>query len=143
MDPMNMQNSSPQFSQQALDLWDVVKDSMYREVQGLSIKAKTIEAAPDLMVKFKDFPRPLPRITDGSQDSANFEKHLGIIMNWRELLRSSSYHSKDGSSFSISKDATRLSYDGRKISYVPFESQDVSKSTQKLKDLPILSLDSR
>ncbi|KAL2494202.1 F-box domain-containing protein [Forsythia ovata] len=68
-------------SQQALDLWDVVKDSMYREVQGLSIKAKTIEAAPDLMVKFKDFPRPLPRITDRSQDSTNFKKHLGIIMN--------------------------------------------------------------
>ncbi|KAL2556692.1 protein LONGIFOLIA 1 [Forsythia ovata] len=78
---MNMQNSFPQFSQQALDLWDVVKDSMYMEVHGLSIKAKTIEAAPDLMVKFKDFSRPLLRITDGSQDSANFEKHLGIIMN--------------------------------------------------------------
>ncbi|CAI9787187.1 unnamed protein product [Fraxinus pennsylvanica] len=139
---MNMLNSSPQYSRQALDLRDVVKDSMYKEVQGLSVKAKTIEEAPDLMVKFKDFPRQLPRIMDGSQDSAKFREAPWYHNEPRELLRSSSYHSKDSSSFSISKDASRFSYDGREISYIPFESRDFSNSTQKLKDLARLSLDS-
>ncbi|CAI9754540.1 unnamed protein product [Fraxinus pennsylvanica] len=140
---VNMQNSSPKFNRQALDLRDVVKDSIYREVQGLSVKTKTFEEAPDLMVKFKDFPRQLPRNTDGSQDSAKFREAPWYHNEPRELLRSPSFHSKDGSSFSISKDAPRFSSDGREISYVPFESRDISKSTQKLKDLPRLSLDSR
>ncbi|CAA2990259.1 Hypothetical predicted protein [Olea europaea subsp. europaea] len=140
---MNMQNSSPQYSRQALDLRDVVKDSMYKEVEGLSVKAETIEEAPDLMVKFKDFPRQLPRIVDGSQDTAKFREAPWYHNEPRELLRSSSYHSKDRSSFSISKDARRFSYDGREISYIPFESQVFPNSTQKLKDFPRLSLDSR
>lgn len=139
---VNMQNSSPQFNRQALDLRDVVKDSIYREVQGLSVKTKTFEA-PHLMVKFKDFPRQLPRNTDCSQDSAKFREAPWYHNEPQELFRSPYYHSKDGSSFSISKDAPRFSSDGREISYIPFESRDISKSAQKLKDLPRLSLDSR
>ncbi|KAI3454805.1 hypothetical protein Pfo_011468 [Paulownia fortunei] len=159
---MSLQNSSPQFSRQSLDIRDLVKDSMYREVQGLSIKAKTTEEAVDPLMKYRDSPRPQSKISDGSHGSgldtkqrmpADLKESLRVLAKlqeapWyhnepRELLRSASYHSKDGSSFSISRDAPRFSYDGREVSRAPFDSRDVSKSILKLKDLPRLSLDSR
>ncbi|KAL0415959.1 UNVERIFIED_CONTAM: protein LONGIFOLIA 1 [Sesamum latifolium] len=156
---MSLQNSSPQFSRQSLDLRDFVKDSMYREVPGLSSKAKTTDEAAD---PFRDTPRTKSKISNGSHGSridkrqsapADLKESDRIIMKvqeppWyhdepRELLRSLSYHANDGSSFSISKDAPRFSYDGWEVNRAPFDSRDISKSTPKLKDLPRLSLDSR
>ncbi|KAL0342441.1 UNVERIFIED_CONTAM: protein LONGIFOLIA 1 [Sesamum calycinum] len=156
---MSLQNSSPQFSRQSLDLRDFVKDSMYREVPGLSSKAKTTDEAAD---PFRDTPRTKSKISNGSHGSridkrqstpADVKESDRIITKvqeppWyhdepRELLRSLSYHANDGSSFSISKDAPRFSYDGREVNRAPFDSRDISKSTPKLKDLPRLSLDSR
>ncbi|KAL2479240.1 hypothetical protein Fot_48254 [Forsythia ovata] len=159
---MSPQTSSSQFGRQTLDLRDVVKDSMYREVQGLSVNAKTMQEAADPVLKYRDSPRPLQTISNDSHGSgldtknslhADLKESLRVFAKlrespWnhnepRELLRVSSYHSKDGSSFSISKDAPRFSYDGREINHMPLESRDISKSTLKFKDLPRLSLDSR
>ncbi|XP_022885374.1 protein LONGIFOLIA 2 isoform X2 [Olea europaea var. sylvestris] len=159
---MSPQTSSSQFVRQTLDLRDVVKDSMYREVQGLSVNAKTMKEAADPVLKYRDSPRPLQTISNDSHGSglntkknspADLKESLRVLSKlreapWnhnepRELLRVSSYNVKDGSSFSVSKDAPRFSYDGREMNHVHFESQDISKSTIKLKDLPRLSLDSR
>ncbi|CAI9754100.1 unnamed protein product [Fraxinus pennsylvanica] len=157
---MSPQTSSSQFSRQTLDLRDVVKESMYREVQGLSVK--TMQEAADPVLKYRDSPRPLQTISNDSHGSgldtkknlpADLRESLRVLSKlqeapWnhnepRELLRVSSYNVKDGSSFSVSKDAPRFSYDGREMNHGHFESQDISKSTIKLKDLPRLSLDSR
>ncbi|KAL0384849.1 UNVERIFIED_CONTAM: protein LONGIFOLIA 1 [Sesamum radiatum] len=156
---MNQQNTCPQFTRQTVDLRDLVKDSIYREVQGISIKAKTVEEAA---VPYRDLPRLQSKASDGSCGSgldkkqstaADLRESLRVLAKLqeaprynnepRELMRSSSYHSKDGSSFSISKDAPRFSYDGREINRTTFDSRDGSNSTLKLKDLPRLSLDSR
>ncbi|KAL2254105.1 protein LONGIFOLIA 2 [Sesamum indicum] len=156
---MNQQNTSPQFTQQTIDLRDLVKDSIYREVQGVSIKAKTVEEAT---VPYRDSPRLQSKASDDSCGSgldkkqstaADLRESLRVLAKLqeapryhnepRELMRSSSYHSKDGPSFSISKDAPRFSYDGREMNRTTFNSRDGSNSALKLKDLPRLSLDSR
>ncbi|XP_073123193.1 protein LONGIFOLIA 1 [Henckelia pumila] len=154
---MSLQDSSPHFSRQVIDLRHFVKDSMYREVQGPSAKAKSTEAT-DFVAKHRDSPRPPLKTGVGSHGlcpdknsatAADLKESLRVLAKlqeapWyhnepRELLRSASYHSKDGSSFSVSKDLPRFSYDGREMNRAP----DVSKSSLKLKDLPRLSLDSR
>ncbi|KAL3513025.1 hypothetical protein ACH5RR_025742 [Cinchona calisaya] len=161
---MSQPNISPQFGRQTLDLRDVVKDSMYREAQVLPFKTTGRDDAADSLVKHRDSPRPgkLSRTNDGShgpglngkQDlPVDLKESLRVLAKlreapWyanepRELSRSSSYQSKDGSFFLIAKEAPRFSYDGREMCQVPFESRDVSKSSLKFKELPRLSLDSR
>nr|XP_027123365.1 protein LONGIFOLIA 1-like isoform X2 [Coffea arabica] len=161
---MSQANTSPQFGRQMLDLREVVKDSMYREAQGLPVKTVGRDGAADSLAKHRDSPGPvqLSRANDGSygqgvngkQDlPVDLKESLRVLSKlreapWytnelRELSRSSSYQSKDGSSFSLVKEAPRFSYDGREMRNVPFESQDNSKSSLKFKELPRLSLDSR
>ncbi|XP_075479667.1 protein LONGIFOLIA 1-like [Primulina tabacum] len=155
---MSLQDSSPHFSRQVIDLRHLVKDSMYREVQRSSFKAKSTEAM-DLVAKHRDSPRPPIKTYVGSHGlspekssvtPADLKESLRVLTKLQEapwyhneprelLLRSASYHSKDGSSFSVSKDLPRFSYDGREMNRAP----DVSKSSLKLKDLPRLSLDTR
>ncbi|XP_073015212.1 protein LONGIFOLIA 1-like isoform X1 [Primulina eburnea] len=154
---MSLQDSSPYFSRQVIDLRHLVKDSMYREVQGSSVKAKSTEAT-DNVAKHRGLSRPPLKTGVGSHGlcpdknsvtTADLKESLRVLAKlqeapWyhdepRELSRSASYHSKDGSSFPISKDLPRFSYDGREMS----RAHDVSKSSLKLKDLPRLSLDSR
>ncbi|KAL3640504.1 hypothetical protein CASFOL_015472 [Castilleja foliolosa] len=113
-------SSSPQFSRQSLDIRDFVKDSMYREVHGLSIKPNSTT----------DSPRP------HSKNNADLKESLKALAFYqnepRELLRSESYHAKEESNpFSVSRDGPRFSYDGRETRAL------------KLKDVPRLSLDSR
>ncbi|GER40150.1 protein LONGIFOLIA 1 [Striga asiatica] len=130
---MSLQNSSPQSTRQNLDIRDLVKDSMYREIHAISLKPK-------------DSPRPQPRTSSDLKESL---KTLSKLQEspWyqneppRELLRSASYHAKEGTtSFSICRDAPRFSYDGREVNRAPL---DFSKSGPKLRDAPRLSLDSR
>lgn len=97
---------SPQFSKQIRDL---VKDSMYREIQGFSGKAKT---AADTVSN-----------TDGSSVFAKLEEAPWYLHHNdpRILVRSSSYHSKDAPRFSYDaskqplklKDLPRLSLDSK------------------------------
>lgn len=157
-------NASPQFGRQSLDIRNVVKDSMNREAQRFSAGPAMKEEVTELMSKPGDFPRPVQTLKnfDGAYDSGpNGKQNLPVDLKeslrvlaklreapWyssehRELTRSLSYHSKDTSTLSVSKDAPRFSYDGRETNPVPFEQRDITKSTLKLKELPRLSLDSR
>ncbi|XP_006345115.1 protein LONGIFOLIA 2 [Solanum tuberosum] len=157
-------NASPQFGRQSLDIRDVVKDSMNREAQRFSAGPAVKEEVTESMSKPGDSPRPVQTLKnfDGAYDSGpNGKQNLSVDLKeslrvlaklreapWyssehRELTRSLSYHSKDTSTLSVSKDAPRFSYDGRETNHVPFEQRDISKSTLKLKELPRLSLDSR
>lgn len=127
-------------SRQNRDLRDLVKDSMYREIHGLSVKPKTAEEAVDPVMKHRHSPRLNSENTNASHDDLK----ESLLPPWqhhserRQLLRSFSYHSRDSSSSFNSRDAPRFSYDGRELNRAPF---DASKPTLKLKDLPRLSLD--
>ncbi|XVE54679.1 hypothetical protein DITRI_Ditri03aG0101300 [Diplodiscus trichospermus] len=160
---MNQPNSSPHFGSQSLDLRDVVKDSMYREARGLSVKTTTREEVSGNTVKHRDSPRPfqLHKSVDGPYGvgingkqnvPADMKESLRVLAKFREapwyynneareLQRSS--HEANGSWSSMSRDAPRFSYDGREINRLSFESRDSFKSTAKLKELPRLSLDSK
>ncbi|XP_054805948.1 protein LONGIFOLIA 1 isoform X2 [Prosopis cineraria] len=161
---MNQTAASPHLGLQSLDLRDVVKDSMYREARGLSVKkAIAEEEAVFNAMKHRDSPRPLQlsRSVDGScgvgidgkqSVRADVKESLRVLAKlreapWnygeaREIPRSSS-EVKDGDWHLISKDAPRFSYDGREIGRLSFESRDTIKGPAKLKELPRLSLDSR
>ncbi|KAL7161196.1 hypothetical protein ACSBR2_041784 [Camellia fascicularis] len=160
---MSQSSASPQFGRQSLDLRDVVKDSMYREAWGLSVKTANKDEPEDCAVKNKDSPRPpqLSKSVDGSSSlgingkqtlPADLRESLRVLAKLREApwyfnesgeRSRSSCESKDGSMFSVLKDAPRFSYDGREINRLSFESPETLKSTPKLKELPRLSLDSR
>lgn len=161
---MSQSSASPQFERQSLELRDLVKDSMYREKRELTVKTTTKEVVADMSVKRKDSPRPLQlaKSSDGSESMgidgkqnlpADLEESIKVLAKLREapwyydepskLSRSASYQLRDGSNYSVPKDAPRYSYDGRGRNQIPFESQDSMKQTLKLKELPRLSLDSR
>nr|GLL22112.1 protein LONGIFOLIA 2-like isoform X2 [Ipomoea trifida] len=151
------QIKTSQYGRQSLDIRDVVKDSMNRESQ---VKSRLREEVAESITKHRDSPRPmqLSQTFDGNYGAGLYAKQntpvdlkesLRVLAKLREapwyyneprqLSRSSSYHSKDGS-ITISKDAPRFSYDGKETRHLSFESRDVSKSA--LKQLPRLSLDS-
>ncbi|WCJ35829.1 Protein LONGIFOLIA 1 [Euphorbia peplus] len=156
--------TSPHLGRQSLDLRDVVKDSMYRDARGLSVKTISKQEAVSHAAKHKDSPRPLqPSMSaDGSSygngkkgkqnTSADMKESLRVLAKLREApwyynetrdRPRSSYEPKDGGLHATSKDAPRFSYDGRDMNRLSFESRDTIKSTMKLKELPRLSLDGR
>ncbi|KAK2663245.1 hypothetical protein Ddye_001819 [Dipteronia dyeriana] len=124
-------SDSSQFSQQHVDLRDVVKDSMHREARELSIKTATKVNAGGQILKYMDSPRPVHL----QQPKTVKSRVSGLNESFRVLpstLQETPLR-KDGF---MPKDAPRFSYDGR-------ESRDAFKSTIKIKELPRLSLDSR
>ncbi|KAI7984711.1 Protein LONGIFOLIA 1 [Camellia lanceoleosa] len=160
---MSQSSASPQFGRQSLDIRDVVKDSMYREAWGLSVKTANKDELEDCAVKNKDSPTPpqLSKSVDGSSSlgingkqnlPADLREPLRVLAKLREApwyfnesgeRSRSSCESNNGSMFSVLKDAPRFSCDGRELNRLSFESQETLKSTLKLKELPRLSLDSR
>ncbi|XP_057464949.1 protein LONGIFOLIA 1-like [Actinidia eriantha] len=160
---MSQSSAAPNFGRQSLDLRDVIKDSMYREARGLSVKTTTKEELVHRVVKNKDSRRPLQlsKSNDGSCSVGINEKQtlpvdlkesLRVVAKLREapwcynesLERSRSLcESKDRSVFPAPKDAPRFSYDGRELNLSSYGSREGIKSTPKLKELPRLSLDSR
>ncbi|KVH99288.1 hypothetical protein Ccrd_022487 [Cynara cardunculus var. scolymus] len=122
------QSCGSQMSRQGLDLRDVVKDSMYREVRGFSHKSLTKDEAPEHLVNYRE------------SNDAHWYYNEPI-----ELSRSKSYQFRDGSSFSVPKDCPRFSYDGRETNRLSFQSRDNAKTmtSKQLEELPRLSLDSR
>ncbi|KAG8652353.1 protein LONGIFOLIA 2 isoform X2 [Manihot esculenta] len=155
--------TSSHVGRQSLDVRGVVKDSMYREARGLSVKTSIKEEAVAHAVKHKDSPRPLhpSKYVDGSHGIVNKEKQnspvdlkesLRVLAKLREApcyynetreRPRSLQELKDGASHTISKDAPRISYDGREMNRLSFDSRDTTKSNLKIKELPRLSLDSR
>ncbi|PON70556.1 Protein LONGIFOLIA [Parasponia andersonii] len=157
-DPMmNQSSTSPQFGRQSLDLRDVVKDSMYREARGLSVKTTTKEEAAGHRVKHRDSPRPLQLsehmdggigISGKQNTPVDLKESLRVLAKLREApwyhkdAREHPvplYESKDAPWHSILNDAPRFSYDGRENNRLSFEARDALKSTTK----PRLSLDGR
>lgn len=152
---MSQPSLSSQLARQSLDLRDVVKDSMYRESQGLPVKTKPKhEKTVDSLVKVRDSPRHInlsrgdgetyglsfKRKEESATVPAKLREAPRFVNEPRELYRSASYHSKDGSFFSMAKEAPRFSYDGKDARYGLYESRENSKSSLKP---PRLSLDSR
>lgn len=158
----DQRNAYSPSGRESLDLRDVVKDSIYREGRGLSVKTAREEPA-NRVLKHRDSPRPLhlSKSEDGSYAvGINGKSKLPLDLNeslrvlsklkeapWyfneaREPPRSSCER-KDTSLFPVSKDAPRFSYDGREIPRPSFDSKDTGKSATRLRELPRLSLDSR
>lgn len=148
---------------ESVDLRDIVKDSIYRETRALSVKTVRKEEAINHVLKHTDSPRPLqqsksvdgsyavgtngkPKLPSDLHESLRvLEKLKEAPWNFSEVRKPprSSCERKDNSSFSVSKDAPRLSYDGRERPRRSFDFKDTGKSTMKLKEPPRLSLDSR
>lgn len=160
---MSQGNTSAHMGRHSLDLRDVVKDSMYREARGLSVKTTTNDEPAVRSLKHKDSPRPvqLSKSVDGPYGvgirckqnmPADIKESLRVLAKLREApcyYNEAREHStvqneaKDGSWHSISRDAPRFSYDGKERNRLSFESRDTIKSTPKPKEMPRLSLDSR
>ncbi|KAL3844594.1 hypothetical protein ACJIZ3_001997 [Penstemon smallii] len=108
----------------SLDLRDVVKDSMYREPRGLSIKSSSNDERRGHTMKHIDSPRPLQQSKSGKPKATNYEGSTRVLAKVHESTKDERLA------------LPRFSYDGR-------ESRETIKSTMKLKELPRLSLDSR
>ncbi|CAJ1975399.1 unnamed protein product [Sphenostylis stenocarpa] len=159
----NQPTISPHFGCNSLDLRDVVKDSMYREARGLSVKTTGNEESAINAMKRRDSPRPmqLPKYVDGTYRVGidgkqsvpiDLKESIRVLAKLREApwyyaetkeLPSSLHEVKDGPWHSISKDTSWFAYEGKEISRLSFESRETIKSTPKLKELPRLSLDSK
>ncbi|XP_031491877.1 protein LONGIFOLIA 1-like isoform X2 [Nymphaea colorata] len=148
---------------QSLDFRDIVKDSMYRDTQRLSVKTRTKEADVNHLTKPRDSPRPLqvPKLLDESpvkhisgkpKVPADLNESLRVLARLKEgpwyLSESrdsprASHEVKDASWYSVTKEGRRFSYDGKEIPRASCDSRDNYKSMAKLKELPRLSLDER
>lgn len=117
-------DASPWLSRQSFDLRDIVKDSIYRDGSGLSVKTARKKEEASHAVKHIDSPRP--RFT-------GLDESLRTLSKQGETLRNTNGR-KDG--LLTPRDAPRFSYDG-------IESRETIKSAIKLKEIPRLSLDSR
>lgn len=162
---MRQSSASPHSERQNVNLRDVVRDCMYRELREMSVKTTTKETTSEFLVRRKDSRRQLQssKINDGIYSNGCDERqNLRVdlkdsledfaedrdIRPWyldepSILSRSSSYQLIDGSSYSTPKDGPRYSYDERGRNHLSYGSQDSVKQTLKLKELPRLSLDSR
>ncbi|KAG8477191.1 hypothetical protein CXB51_030716 [Gossypium anomalum] len=113
---------SLQSCQHSVNLRNVVKDCIYREARGLSVKTRMkADAGQHQTLKYIDSPRPLQSPKPAMTRKINLEVPRTDGRN-------------DGSLTFVARDARRFSYDGR-------GSHDAVKV--KLKDQPRLSLDSR
>ncbi|KAI3832224.1 hypothetical protein MKX03_024506 [Papaver bracteatum] len=152
-DPSIVQTNTSQVGRHSLDFRDVVKDSMYREARGLSVKTTAKEEPVNRVMMHKDSPRlsQLSKSVDGSISIGNISKPR-VTVDIKGSLRSPGRNRESPLSYidrgeprRLSydvKDSPRFSYDGRDARRTSFDSRDSSKST-KLRELPRLSLDSR
>lgn len=162
-DPGSDQIVSINSNQQSLDFRDVVKDSIYKDAQSLSVKTSTQEVKTH-SYKHKDSPRPmlLSKLMnetckigiDGKQKMLmDLNESLRVLKQLKEApcyfseaskLPKSSYEAKHASLDPVSSEAPRFSSDGREFSRQSLDSRENSMSTAiKLTELPRLSLDSR
>ncbi|XP_073005037.1 protein LONGIFOLIA 2-like [Typha latifolia] len=154
---------SAQSGRLSLDFRDVVKDSINREIRGLSVRTSTKEEAKNHQLKHKDSSRPMqmPKSINGSSmrgEEGNskvpmdFSESLRVLAKLKEAPCSFSeanqqprlsYDAKDFLSHPSPTNAPRFSYDGREISRPFLNFPDNCKPSSKLRELPRLSLDSR
>ncbi|KAL8117257.1 protein LONGIFOLIA 1-like [Apium graveolens] len=127
-------SSSPHLLPQSLDIRDIVKDSMYRETNRLSVKT-TKEKVGMQVMKHIDSPRPIQQHKSVNQKITRNDGSLRTVGKSRGAPRTAK-EQKYGSPTLTPRDAPRYSYDER-------ISQNKLKSSAKFKELPRLSLDSR
>nr|GMD58755.1 protein LONGIFOLIA 1-like [Ipomoea batatas] len=132
--PSSTQSNFPEtpkaISKKQHDLRGVVKDSMYREARGVSIKTVAKEEGRVHVVKHIDSPRLLQPTIPGKRSD-------GSTRGLAKLQEVPMYSKEqDDSIVQRAKDPPRFSYDGR-------ESREKLKTAMKLKELPRLSLDSK
>lgn len=127
-------SSSPHLLPQSLDIRDIVKDSMYRETNRLSVKT-TKEKVGVQAMKHIDSPRPFQQHKSINQKITRNDGSLRTVGKSRGAPHTAK-EQKYGSPTLTPRDAPRRSYDER-------ISQDKLKSATKFKELPRLSLDSR
>lgn len=133
--PPKQPNSSLQLSRQPVDLRDIVKESMYKQSRGLSVKTNTKDEKAYEAIKQKDSPRPLQQ-----------HKHVQSEVDRRDVSLRVLGKLRDGSWTTNEERYSALSLasrDGPRYSYDETKSRDKLKSTTKFKELPRLSLDSR
>lgn len=131
----NKSTQEPQ-PNESLDFRDVVKDSIYKEARGLSIKTLTKEKdefKKKNAFKHRDSPRPDSK----SRIAMQMNESLRVLARLKEAHCEEeprpSFESKTSSKIHlVSRDSPRYSYDGR----------DDAKLVSKLKESPRLSLDS-
>ncbi|CAN7041003.1 unnamed protein product [Brassica rapa subsp. trilocularis] len=111
------------FSQLGFDLRDVVRDSMYRDARGLSLKTPMTREEVVRRSRREDSPRPY-----GLKQSTPAD--LSESFRFLAKLRKSPHHYNE------------VGAKGAPARY-SVDSHDTLKSRQKLKELPRLSLDSR
>lgn len=111
------------FSQLGFDLRDVVRDSMYRDARGLSLKTPMTREEAVRRSRREDSPRPY-----GLKQSTPAD--LSESFRFLSKLRESPHHYNE------------VGAKGAPARY-SVDSHDTLKSRQKLKELPRLSLDSR
>ncbi|KAF3777587.1 LONGIFOLIA 1 protein [Nymphaea thermarum] len=156
-------NFVPQTGRQTIDFREIVKESMYREMRGLSINTRAKDEIANHLAKTRDSPRSLQVkkfVDECSLKSASAKSKMPIDLNeslrvlarlkegpWHAAEASDltrvSYGVKENSLCSVSREGPRFSYDGRETARSSFDSRDNMKPTSKLKELPRLSLDGR
>ncbi|KAG1341953.1 protein LONGIFOLIA 1 [Cocos nucifera] len=155
--------ASTKSNQQSLDFRDVVKDSIYKDTQNLSVKTSNQEVKTH-SYKHRDSPRPMLHSKlmdetsklgiDGKQKMPMDPKEsLRVLKQLKEApcyfseaseLPKSSYEAKHASLDPVSSETPQFSCDGREFSRRSLDSRENSTSTAiKLTELPRLSLDSR
>lgn len=133
--PPKQPNSTLQLSRQSVDLRDIVKESMYKQSPGLSVKTNTKDEKAYEAIKQKNSPRPLQQ-----------HKHVESEVDRRDVSLRVLGKLRDGSWNANEERYSALplaSRDGPRYSYDETKSRDKLKSTTKFKELPRLSLDSR
>lgn len=119
---------------QSLDIRDIVKDSMYRDTNRLSVKTTKGKVGVQA-IKHMDSPRPSQQHKSVNTKITRNDGSLHTVGKSRGAPRTAK-EQKYGSPTLAPRDAPRYSCDER-------ISPDKLKSTAKLKELPRLSLDSR
>ncbi|KAJ8751679.1 hypothetical protein K2173_025841 [Erythroxylum novogranatense] len=114
---------------------DVVKDSIYKEAHGLSVKAARKGSTGGQTRKYIDSPIPLQHLKHVDPKASRSKESFQVVHKLQETSSRTS-EGKFGSSNSSLREARLFSCDGRK-------SIEALESALKLKELPRLSLDSR
>ncbi|XP_051120990.1 protein LONGIFOLIA 1-like [Andrographis paniculata] len=109
---------------QSLDLRDIVKDSMYREARGMSIKHLDTDEIRGTAMKHIDSPRPLQKFKTGNPKAKGYERSTQALVKDREK------------SMQEKLALPCFSYDGK-------ESREKLKQDMKHKELTRLSVDSK
>ncbi|RZR93579.1 hypothetical protein BHM03_00022140 [Ensete ventricosum] len=160
-DPPNL---SIQSDCRSLDFQDVVKGSIYKDTQPLSVRTSLKEETKNHNTSKHKYDSPRPILLSKSMDASRTTEidgrsrmHIDIGESLRVLAKlkkapwyfseateppRKSYEAKDTSFYPPSKEAPRFSYDGRD-SRSSLDSRESSKISSKLKELPRLSLDGR